>query len=299
MICFAGFAATLTPTSNQLAYLVQARDYHRSDTSLSYSITAAVAGLFGGPLVLAPLTRLIGRSSVIFWGLWGTLACQIWGASMTGEDDYIPFILSRWLAGMFAALPTILGPAFAMDIFFLHQRGKAFASYELSFLLGVNLGPTVGGFIVNDGPWPYVFWWTIAPVGLALILVFCFLSETGFNRDDGIAAYPEQHTAFWKSRIATFFPGSKVVPRTNAGAMVSRDVQGPKDFLTDRVRQIRAATSPLTIALTPITIIAGLYAFVAFGFLILVNVLLSIFLQTPELAGGYGFSPFQNAACKN
>lgn len=44
--------------------------------------------------------------------------------------------------------------------------------------------------------------------------------------------------------------------------------------------------------------ITGFYAFVAFGFSIMINIVLTIFLQIPETEGGYGFSPLQNAACE-
>lgn len=178
---------------------------------LSYTVTVAVAGLFAGPLLFAPLARIIGRTSLILWSLLGALVCQIWAAKMTDTKDYIPFLISRLLAGMFATVPTIFGPAYAIDIFFLHQRGKAFISYEISFLGGVVAGPTVGGFIVESKPWPYTFWWTIAPVGIAMVFVFCFLEETGFRRGQEDQKNVEQPTSFIKNRMATFFPGNRIV----------------------------------------------------------------------------------------
>ena len=51
------------------------------------------------------------------------------------------------------------------------------------------------------------------------------------------------------------------------------------------------------IGITPITVFAGLYIFVVFGFTIMANVLNTIVLQTPKHAGGYGFSAKQNALC--
>lgn len=45
-------------------------------------------------------------------------------------------------------MPTVLGPAYAIDIFLLHQRGKAFISYKLSLTSSIVASPTVGGFIV-------------------------------------------------------------------------------------------------------------------------------------------------------
>ena len=211
MICFSAFAATLTPTSHQLAYVLQAPLYHRSVVDLSYTVTVAVAGLFTGPILSAPLARIIGRTSLIFWCLLGALGCQIWAARMTDQDDYVPFLISRLLAGMFATMPTIFGPSYAIDIFFLHQRGKAFISYEISLLGGVVAGPTIGGFIVQNNPWPYTFWWTIAPVGIAMILVFCFLEETGFRRGHDDQTHFKKSTSFLKNRIATFFPGNSIV----------------------------------------------------------------------------------------
>ncbi len=214
MICYSAFAATLTPTSHQLAYVLQAPLYHRSVVDLSYTVTVAVAGLFTGPILSAPLALVIGRTSLIFWSLLGALGCQIWAATMTDKDDYVPFLISRLLAGMFATMPTIFGPSYAIDIFFLHQRGKAFISYEISLLGGVVAGPTIGGFIVQSKPWPYTFWWTIAPVSIAMVFVFCFLEETGFRRGQNDQMPFKKPTSFLKNRIATFFPGNRIVPQS-------------------------------------------------------------------------------------
>ncbi len=177
------------------------------------TVTIAVAGLFIGPLLFTQLAQAVGKASIILWSLIGALLCQVWGARMTGTDDYVPFIFSRLLAGMFSAMPTILGPAYIMDILFLHQRGRVFACYEISLLAGVVASPTIGGFIVGTKSWPYTFWWTIGPVGAVSILVFCFLEETGYPRDKDNRAWPTKPKGFIQSRIATFFPGTKIVPR--------------------------------------------------------------------------------------
>ena len=224
VICFSAFAATLTPTSHQLAYVLQAPLYHRSVIDMSYTITVAIAGLFIGPLIFTPLARVFGRTSILFWCLLAALVCQIWAARMTHETNYMPFLISRLLAGMFSGLPTIFGPAYAVDIFFLHQRGKAFVSYELSLLGGVIAGPTIGGFIVQSKPWPFVFWWTIAPVGVALVLVFCFLEETGFQRDEDGQPYPRKPAEFIPNRIATFFPGNRIIRSTSYRDLVGNYV---------------------------------------------------------------------------
>ena len=265
---------------------------------LSYTVTVAVAGLFAGPLLFAPLARVIGRTSLIFWSLLGALSCQVWAAKMTYTEDYIPFIISRLLAGMFATVPTIFGPSYAVDIFFLHQRGKAFISYEISFLGGVVAGPTIGGFIVESKPWPYTFWWTIAPVGIAMVFVFCFLEETGFRRVQEDQKKVYQPTSYLKNRMATFFPGNKIIQRRGHQEVVGFNIPFVRDILAKPFCQINTAMAPFIIAVSPVVIVVGLYSFVTFGFSVMINILLTVFLQTPVAKGGYGFSPLQNAACE-
>jgi MFS family permease len=147
-----------------------------------FQISAAIVGLATGLLLWAPLSQYIGRSSCIFWDMLGALAMCIWSATMTGSGDYIPFVISRWLSGTFGSAPSTIGAGTVLDIFFLHQLGKAFVCYTLFTLFGTQFGPTVGGFIVEKAPWPTQFYWTIGVEGFVVIFVFFFLQETRFPR---------------------------------------------------------------------------------------------------------------------
>ena len=98
------------------------------------------------------LAHYLGRGSIIFWGLLLSMACNIWAASMTQVDQYIPFTMSRWLGSTFGAFPTALGGGYIIDLWFLHQRGKAFACYTTCALFGISFANTLSGFIVNDLP---------------------------------------------------------------------------------------------------------------------------------------------------
>ena len=123
-----------------------------------------------GPLLLVPLSSIFGRSALVFWSEVLTLACNIWGPLMTGESDYVPFVLSRLFAGMFGSIPSVLAASYIMDMYFLHQRGKAFTALEVAYLSGFLLTPALGGFIANYKPWPYVFWWLVALNGFCVVL---------------------------------------------------------------------------------------------------------------------------------
>ena len=208
----------------------------------------------------------------MFWGLLGALGCGVWAARMTDTEHYIPFVISRWLGSTFGSAASTIGAGTVLDMFFLHQRGKAFTCYTISTLFGTQVGPTLSGFVAQYSSWPIEYWWTIGLEGATAILVFIFLEETSFSRDGKV--YPILPRSWFQNRLVTFFPGTQVVPR-------SRE-QGKQ--------------SPFTVFLVlicPITLLAGAFLLIAFGWAVAVTTLLSVFLQSPKEKGGYGFSSVQ------
>ncbi|CAF9942278.1 hypothetical protein IMSHALPRED_003449 [Imshaugia aleurites] len=195
---------------------------------------------------------------------------------MTHSNQYNLFVVSRLFAGMSGSVPSILGASTITDLFFLHERGRAFLIFSLSFLLGTVAGPTFGGFIVDHVDWPIALWWTVGLQGSALVFVLLFLEETGFSRDGG-SAHPTGPESFIANRIATFFLGTKIVPAIS------------------RSNLFHSAAAPFAIGLSPVTILAGTFQLFSFGWFVMINTLLTVFLEEPEKEGGYGFTPQQNA----
>lgn len=220
-ICLAGFAGQMSPNSNQLTFILQVPTYHKTQADLLNSVAAALAGWVAGPFLIAPWAAVFGRSSVILWSLVATFACQIWAGEMTGANDYIGFTISRLFCGMFGVIPAILGAGYIIDMFYLHQRGKAFAIFEVLIIFAVVGGGTLGGFIAQTRPWDYVFWWTLGPVGAAIISVFLFVEDTGYSRDSSALGRPPLPTGLVANRVATFFPGTRTQPAGKAIELVS------------------------------------------------------------------------------
>lgn len=76
--------------------------------------------------------------------------------------------------------------------------------------------------------------------GLTCLLIsaaFFFLEETGFRRDEESEPLPQRPSSFMSNRIATFFPGTAVVPRTTVAHVVSPLAISSSWFLTDVVGQ--------------------------------------------------------------
>lgn len=175
--------------------------------------SAALAGMAAGPFFFAPISHILGRSSVIFWCVLCTLVCQVWAAVMTHADDYIAYVISRLFSGFFGAVPTVLGPRIVTDLFFLHQRGRAFTALHMAFLFGTIAGPTFSGFISAGAFFPVEFWWTVGLLGFTLICCFLFLEESGFDRAC-LEKNPDIPRGFLANRLATFFVGQSVVQPT-------------------------------------------------------------------------------------
>lgn len=248
----------------------------------------------GGPFFFAPISHALGRSSVIFWCIVFATVCQIWAAVMTHPDEYIAYIMSRLFAGFFGAVPTVIGPRVVTDLFFLHQRGRAFTALHMAFLFGTIAGPTFSGFVSANSFFPVEFWWTVGLLGATAILVFLVLEETGFDRD-----CPEKNPPIPKNyitnRLSTFFFGQRVVQPTTIKQTVRPSIlpfTHPK--LTSP--QTKIFLTPFIIGLCPVTIIMGLFTLISFGFYVGVNALVPVWVQKPPSQHGYGFTLKQNAA---
>lgn len=141
---------------------------------------------------------------------------------MVRSDQYGPFIAARLFGGLFGGVAPALGTETIVDIFFLHQRGKAFTALNLSFLAGVVVGPTLSGFIVNSTSWTVQFWWSNGLEGIIIILTLALLEETYYDRTSMTTEHdPRPSNNFFANRITTFFGGFRVVPSVSTAELVS------------------------------------------------------------------------------
>ena len=92
------------------------------------------------------------------------------GASIVGQTaaDFNLVVASRIVQGGCAGLlqplaMTVIYPAFPPE-----ERGKAMGIFSMGVVMGPAIGPTIGGFIIDNAEWRYVF--TFAhTVGLCVV----------------------------------------------------------------------------------------------------------------------------------
>ncbi|KAK4615651.1 hypothetical protein CLAFUW4_09831 [Fulvia fulva] len=275
VVSFAALAAGTVGQANQFGMNVQAAVYGKTPIEVSYSTAANAAGVATGPLLWVPLSNYFGRTSVIFWTQLLATGMCIWSSLMTGAGDYNSFIVSRWLAGTFCSASFALGGGVILDTFFLHQRGKAYATYTAFWILGAYLAGTSSVFIVGTQSWPVQFYWVTGVIGLSAILIFFLMEDTTYDRKFGTRKSSSTLAeSYITNRIATFSPGHKVI--------------APSPIY-------RSPFDTILIGVQPITLISGAFVCITFGWAVPVQTLIGVFLQLPKQAGGYGFTGVQVA----
>ena len=107
-----------------------------------------------------------------------TVASFLCGNS-TSIWELVAFRFIQGIGGgaLLATSQTILFETFPPE-----QKGLASALYGIGVLMGPTLGPTIGGYIIDDYSWPYIFYVNI-PVGiLAVILTLKFIKNPAYMK---------------------------------------------------------------------------------------------------------------------
>jgi len=153
----------------------------------------------------------------------GLLVTGIWSACMTKPNQYGAFVAARLFGGLFGGNATALGSDTIVELYFLHQRGKALTVLNLSFLFGVVVGPTLSGFIVGSASWTVQFWWTNGLEAVIIVLALLFLEDTYYDRSPQAHASRKRWPDSWfANRMAHFFCGARAIPKISAIETVSR-----------------------------------------------------------------------------
>ncbi|KAI9045029.1 MFS transporter [Aspergillus affinis] len=146
-------------------------------TEIQHQLTMSIIVLaFAvGPVILAPLSEVYGRSPMLqlsnFFFLVWNVAC----AFSKNKSEMFAF---RFLSGIGGSAAMAVGEGTVSHCWEPERRGTAIAIYSLTPLLGPVIGPISGAWIAEKSTWRWVFWSTSIFGATVQVLGLCFLQES-------------------------------------------------------------------------------------------------------------------------
>src|SRR2546428_4846203 len=120
------------------------------------------------------LARLFGQKRVYLY----CLVLFIIGSALCGMVRTLPLlVVFRVIQGMGAGALQPTEQAMLRQTFPLEEQGMAMAVFGMAVVLGPAFGPTLGGYIVDNYSWPWIFYINV-PIGIvSLLMVSRFVHE--------------------------------------------------------------------------------------------------------------------------
>ena len=164
-------SAIIAPASNVIGDEFNIHTSFRKQLNFSIIQLAYVIG----PLVLAPLSEVYGRSLILQLANIFFLIFNFVNGFANSEGEFLAF---RFLSGLGACAPLTIGGGVLSDLWRAEEIGMAIGLYTLAPLLAPALGPLLGAWIVEKSTWKWCFF-SITIFGVIVqVLVFFTLKET-------------------------------------------------------------------------------------------------------------------------
>jgi MFS transporter, DHA2 family, multidrug resistance protein len=141
-------------------------------------ITWVTTGFVMATVMVMPLTgflaRLVGQKRLYM----ACLVLFIGGSALCGMARTLPLlVIFRIVQGLGAGALQPTEQAILRQTFPPKEQGMAMAVFGMAVVLGPAFGPTLGGWIVDNYSWPWIFYINI-PVGIvSLMMVSRFVHE--------------------------------------------------------------------------------------------------------------------------
>lgn len=129
--------------------------FHKDLTVLTLSVSLYVLGFALGPLLWAPFSEQWGRRPIfiITYALFAifNIPCAL-------ANNVETLLICRFLAGFFGSSPLTNSGGVISDMFSASERALAVSLYAAAPFAGPVLGPIVGGFMIMNVEWRWIFW---------------------------------------------------------------------------------------------------------------------------------------------
>lgn len=167
---FAAINQTITSTAMpRIISILDGMDYYTWTINI-YLLTSTIATVLVGKL-----SDMFGRKPFLLTGI---LLFMV-GAFLTGtSSDVYQFIIYRGIQGVGAGIIQSTAFTAVGDLFPPRERGKWMGLMMAVFGFSSVLGPTLGGFLIDNMDWHWLFW-IFLPLGVvAFIMILTLFPKT-------------------------------------------------------------------------------------------------------------------------
>ncbi|KAF8464913.1 major facilitator superfamily domain-containing protein [Kalaharituber pfeilii] len=269
-VALGAYAADFGSGADIPCIVKQGIEWNMTPNEVNYSGNLNLIFLGIGGLFWIPVIYFWGRAPVLFWttlsGTLFTLGCCV-------TTDFQTYYAMRALMGFTLTAPQTIGLAFIKDMFFFHEHARKIGIWAAVFLVAPYCGPLFGNFIVDGtGEWRPVFWLVFAFCCFVLVLIVLFIDETWYNRNIPMDKQPERGSTEWDRMMRL------------TGIWQIKHHSG---YFLPVLSSCKRLT---TVLFKPIMLPTMCYYMMSFMWAIGINITISILLETPQAAGGYGFN---------
>ncbi|PYH81988.1 MFS multidrug transporter [Aspergillus uvarum CBS 121591] len=156
-----------------------------------------------GPLLLGPLSELVGRVPVLQGGNTFFLIFNLAGGFARSFPQLLAF---RLLSGLGASATLAVGSSTIGDCFRPEERGLSIALLNMGPVLGSCLGPIAGAYITDYTSWRWAFHATSIFAAVTILIGICLAKETYApvllrRKKDNLQSAPQHKEAMLRTRF--------------------------------------------------------------------------------------------------
>ncbi len=163
-------------------------------------ITWVSTGFIVANVIVMPLTAFLGR----FFGqkrvYLAALVLFVLGSALCGLARSLPMlVIFRMIQGLGAGALQPTEQAILRQTFPPKEQGMAMALFGVAVVIGPAFGPTIGGYIVDNYTWPWIFYINLPVGALAIFMVTTFVHEPEDIRatNQAMAAEQRKNMDYW------------------------------------------------------------------------------------------------------
>lgn len=191
LILILGAIAALGPLSIDMylpGFPEMAKDLETEIELLSLSLTAYFIGISLGQIIYGPLLDRFGRKRPLLIGfsiyVVAALGCAV-------SPNIATFISMRFLLALGGCAGMVATRAIIRDSFEANEVARAFSALILVMGVAPILAPLLGGVILQNFGWSFIFFFLAIYALLILIFSALFLKES-HSGDESVSLWPKQ-----------------------------------------------------------------------------------------------------------